>query len=57
MKDGRMTVYYNQEERKLWDKEIKSLLERDLRFRNSEGEFVRYCIRWTLAHDKSLKGN
>lgn len=54
MKDGRLTVYFGGPDRKTMEKVINRSVKTDLRFRKSEAEFVRHCIRYALEHDKSL---
>lgn len=54
MKDGRMTVYFGAEDRKTMESIINRYVQTDLRFRESEAEFVRYCIRFTVENDGSL---
>lgn len=56
MKDGRLTVYFGSEDRKVMESIISRYVQADLRFRESEAEFIRYCIRFTVEHDKTLNG-
>lgn len=54
MKDGRMSVYFNDEDREVMTDIINRYVQTDLRFRQSEAEFVRYCIRYTVENDKTF---
>lgn len=53
--DYRMSLYLgdSKEGADLKDKIVEHV-KSDVRFKDSEAEFVRYCIRYTLANDGSL---
>ena len=54
--DYRMTLYLGTGEigRGL-RQQIDDQAATDIRFRGSPVNFVRYCVKWALEHDKSLK--
>ena len=54
MKDGRLTLYFGSEDRKVMQDILSRYVGADMRFRDSEAEFIRYCIRFTIENDKSL---
>jgi hypothetical protein len=54
MRDGRLTIYFGQEERTGLEDTFKVKVGKGKSFR-SEAEFVRHCIRFTLENDKELK--
>jgi hypothetical protein len=53
MIDGRMTVYFGQEDRKVLQDLLASHVGPERQFR-SEAEFFRHCISFTMEHDKEL---
>lgn len=55
MIDGRVSIYFSPDDRKVMDKIFTSVIGPEGKFR-SEAEFIRYCIRFTMETDKELNG-
>jgi hypothetical protein len=55
MIDGRLSIYFSPEDRKVMEKIFSTHIGSDGKFR-SEAEFIRYCIRFTVENDKELNG-
>lgn len=54
MIDGRITLYFGHDDRKTLKAVFARMIGRTKLF-HSEAEFMRHCIRYTLAHDAALK--